>query len=494
MKKILKGLLFAFVAVLGLTLASCEKPQEGHQHELKSVDTWQRDSATHWQECKGCEEYVNMAVHTYAAWQQIPGKCIEQRACTVCQYIQKRNIDHTWTDWTTQEDGSLGRSCTVCRASEGVTQYYVKGSINEWSTNADYALVLDPQTMTASITLTLAAGDELKVTLADSWDVQFNIGNVTAAEGLLDGTDNIIIKEAADYKITVSGLAGSTHTCTIEQLCVHTFDWTVQSGKTCDYDGVCSKCQATTTKVEHAYGEWVNTTGKCERTATCTGCQDVKVEAVEHTFVEGVCSNCGAYDIVEYYVKGDMNGWGNNDAYKLAYNKETDTASIVLYIDATKGFKVSDANWVNQFGLKDGQLVANDAGSGNINVETSGTYLLAVAGMSTSEKTLTITATEPTAYYVKGDMNGWACAEGFALVYDAETNSATITVQIEAGQGFKVADESWVNQFGLKDGVLVANDGGSGNITVEATGSYVITVTNLNTPEVACTIEPASAE
>jgi hypothetical protein len=114
--------------------------------------------------------------------------------------------------------------------------------------------------------------------------------------------------------------------------------------------------------------------------------------------------------------------------------------------------------------------------------------------MSTSEKTLTITATDPTAYYVKGDMNGWACAEGFALVYDAETNSATITVQIEAGQGFKVADESWVNQFGLKDGALVANDGGSGNITVETSGSYVITVTNLNTPEVACTIEPASAE
>ena len=491
MKKIFKGLFFAFIAVLGLALASCGEQSTGHQHESTNAAAWQRDSATHWQECKGCDEYLNMEIHKYAAWQQIPGKCIEQRACVVCSYIQKRDIEHTWTEWTTQADGSLGRSCTICKKSEGVTQYYVKGSINGWATNADYALVLDTQTMSASITLTLAAGDELKVTLADSWDVQFNIGNVTAAEGLLGGTDNIVILEAADYKITVSGLSGSTHTCTIEQLCVHTFDWTVQSGKTCDYDGVCSKCSATTTKVEHAYGEWVNVEGKCEQTATCAGCQDVKTQEVAHTFANGVCSNCGAYDIVEYYVKGDMNGWSNNDAYKLVYNKEADTASFVLYIEAGKGFKVADANWVNQFGMKDGSLVANDGGSGNITVETSGVYALVVSGMSTSEKTLTITATEPTAYYVKGDMNGWSCAEGYALAYDAATNTATITVEIQAGQGFKVADESWANQFGLKDGVLVANDGGSGNITVETSGTYVITVTGVNTPEVACTIVAA---
>ena len=195
-----------------------------------------------------------MAIHDYAAWQQIPGKCVEQRACTVCSYIQKRDIAHTWTEWTTQEDGSLGRNCTVCRKAEGVTQYYVKGSVNGWATNADYALALDPETMTASITLTLAAGDELKVTLADTWDVQFNITNVEAAEGLLDGTDNIVIKEDADYLISVSGLDGDSHKCTITQLCKHTYTWTVQTGKTCDYDGVCSKCQATTTKVEHAYG------------------------------------------------------------------------------------------------------------------------------------------------------------------------------------------------------------------------------------------------
>ena len=390
MKKILKGLLFAFVAVLGLTLASCEETPQGHQHELKSVDTWQRDSATHWQECKTCDEYVNMAVHKYAAWQQIPGKCVEQRACVVCSYIQKRDIEHTWTDWTTQEDGSLGRSCTVCKVTEGVTQYYLKGSINEWSTNADYALVLDPETMTASITVTFAAGDEFKVTLADSWDVQFNIGNVVAAEGLLDGTDNIIIKEAADYKITVSGLAGSSHTCTVEQLCVHTYDWTVQAGKTCDYDGVCSKCQVTTTKVEHAYGEWVNTPNKCEQTATCSGCQDVKTQEVEHIFADGVCSNCGAYDIVQFYLKGDMNSWSDNDAYKLSYNKDADTASIVLYIAAGQGFKVADSSWANQFGMKDGALVANDGGSGNITVETSGSYVITVTNLNTPEVACTI--------------------------------------------------------------------------------------------------------
>jgi len=487
MKKILKGILFAFVAVFGLTLAACNDAPAGHQHELKS-ENWLRDSATHWQECKNCDEYVNMALHTYSEWAPVENECSKTRTCTVCGFTQKQDVDHTWGEWALNEEGAMAKTCSVCGISETVFQYYIRGSINNWGNDGlteEWALAIDYEKMEATLVVTLTQGDEFKIA-GTSWDYQFSVTTAVFAEGLFSGTDNIVVNETAEYQIVVSGLGGSNHTCTITQLCVHDFAWTLVEGKTCEYTGVCSKCSATSEKVEHHHSDWTLVEGKtCDYVKTCE-CGDT-ITKVEHHYVNGVCE-CGAVDVVVYYVKGEMNGWSDNDAYKLVYDDATKSASIVVYIEAGQGFKVSDSSWANQFGLKDGNLVANDGGSGNITVDASGLYKLTVSGLDTLTHSLTIERTYIN-WYVKGDMNGWSDNDSYKLAYDEATDTATITVAIEAGQGFKIADSSWANQFGAgADNTIVHNDGGSGNLTVATSGNYVITITNASTPDATCTI------
>ena len=243
MKRILKGLIFAFVGVLAFTLASCGEEKSEHQPQ----PGWYRDASSHWHNCGHCDEQLDLAVHNYDIWVLTQGKCEETRKCKTCGFIQSRNVEHTWSDWAANDQGGMSKECTRCGHEESVTQYYVKGTINEWSTKEDHKLVIDYESMTAEVTITLGVGDQFKVTLADNWDVQFNYETTEFEEGLFDTNNdgNLIAKTAADYKVVVSGLGGSDHKCTVTQLCVHEYVWTVVSCKTCDYTGVCSKCQAT---------------------------------------------------------------------------------------------------------------------------------------------------------------------------------------------------------------------------------------------------------
>ena len=50
-----------------------------------------------------------------------------------------------------------------------------------------------------------------------------------------------------------------------------------------------------------------------------------------------------------------------------------------------------------------------------------------------------------------------------------------------AGQGFKLIHKpgDWYEQWGMKDGAFVKNDGGSNNIEVAASGYYKLTYDHL---------------
>ena len=63
----------------------------------------------------------------------------------------------------------------------------------------------------------------------------------------------------------------------------------------------------------------------------------------------------------------------------------------------------------------------------------------------------------------------YADAEDFSVLYYAG--------YFPAGQGFKLIHNpgSWDEQWGMKDGALVKNDGGSGDISVDADGYYLVT-------------------
>ena len=236
MRKIFKGLFFALAGIFALTLASCGEQPVEHQPEA----AWSRDASSHWHKCGHCDEQLDLAVHNYDVWVLTEGKCEETRKCKTCGFTQTRSVEHTWSDWAADENGAMSKECTRCGVAESVTQYYVKGTINEWSTNEDYKLVIDYETMTAELVITLAVGDQFKVTLANSWDVQFHFSNTEFEEGLFDGKDgdNIIAKTAADYKVVVTGLGGSDHKCTVTQLCVHEYVWT-ETSTNCHYSGVC---------------------------------------------------------------------------------------------------------------------------------------------------------------------------------------------------------------------------------------------------------------
>lgn len=482
MKKILKGLLFAFVAVLGLSLASCEKSE----HNPVSATAWQSNESAHWQDCAHCEENINAGYHTFCEWQISKSSCYKKRSCVTCGYIEKQDLEHDFTEWSVVKaaaDGcnSLSRTCNSCGKVEtkeehtgawsydsgshwlecstageylyvnshefgdwyvkdglsqerrdcvvcGFTQkkspltvYYVRGSLNNWLNDGfteEYKLAIDEENFTSTITLTLEAGTEFKV--ADTgWGAQFNAEAVKTEEGLFDGTDNIIVKETAEYVITVTNLNAQA-VCTIIKGCAHTYsDWALVEGETCVQQKVCSKCQDTQTqevhelatewelvdeatctyalactkegcthadtKVEHKYPEaWTAVEGEtCLESRACEVCGSKETKET-HTYENHVCTKCDTNR--QLYVKGGMNGWSADPNFALELQKNG-TAVIVIEIEAGKEFKVADADWSFDFNFN---TVTAPAGilvnaGGNIKVAQTGTYMFVVSGFGSAD-------------------------------------------------------------------------------------------------------------
>ena len=214
MKKILKSLMFMFVGVFALLLTSCEKhtPTVG----------WVRDSTAHWHACadEDCQEPVDYELHVYNNWVKDNADCFETRKCDICGFVLKRDVAHEWGNWATQKDGTFGRKCGHCGKVESLAQYYVKGAIAGnsgivWDKSDAGKFAIDTETMTASITLELAVGDQFKVGTASGWE--FNAGNMTLPTGL-EGSDNVECKVAGTYKVVISELTGNSHKCTVTKL------------------------------------------------------------------------------------------------------------------------------------------------------------------------------------------------------------------------------------------------------------------------------------
>ena len=186
MKKVLKGLLFAFVGVFTLVaLASC-----GHSHKAK--EGWSKDSAQHWHECEGCDEMLDAAVHTYGDWTIVEevdhannkdGK--RQKVCSVCGFIMKEDI-------------------------KAMPVFYVRGDMNSWGSGDEWKLTIDTEKATATITgVTFEAGQGWKIATSD-WSNEANSGNLDdAAKEYFGGDGNIVCNVAGTYTITVSDLLGA---------------------------------------------------------------------------------------------------------------------------------------------------------------------------------------------------------------------------------------------------------------------------------------------
>lgn len=100
----------------------------------------------------------------------------------------------------------------------------------------------------------------------------------------------------------------------------------------------------------------------------------------------------------------------------------------------------------------------------------------------------------PTDCYIKGGMNGWAAVEEGKFAYDAATDTATLTITIEADVEFKVTvGPDWSIQFNSGNTELPAEAfiAAGENIKCIAAGTYVFTITDVTKDSRALTIVAA---
>ena len=481
MKKFLRNLFFSFVLVLGMVfVVSCNEstveptggePTNTHEHVVAD-DKWSKDSAVHWKECTDCDELIDMAEHTMGDYVQSTTECVKKSQCTICGFTKTKKNEHNYVD----------EKCTICGKYEydiEVVQYYVRGTaVGTWDAVDDNALVLDETNYTASITVYMEKDKQFKVADA-KWTDGYNFGygnaSVTYEEGLFGNNDgdNFLVLQSADYIITVSGLDTETHTVSIKPSCIHNFGAPKkEEGKTCDYVVSCSKCG-----LENKY--------------------------TEHYFEDDdlICDLCGYYDFKEYYVKGSFNGFAANQDFKLEYDEKTYTATIDLLLTVGHVFKIGTADgWEFSFDSKTIPVGAFVADADNNYMCVASTpegddvlFHVTISGMNTVNQTISITTEEEyivnkvegtvnaSDLYVKGSMTDWAESDDYRLsIIDGV---ASITVDLTAGDIFKVANTDWSTEYHLlsvnvAQGLFDAagDDATKPNMKVKTTGKYKIEV------------------
>jgi hypothetical protein len=107
---------------------------------------------------------------------------------------------------------------------------------------------------------------------------------------------------------------------------------------------------------------------------------------------------------------------------------------------------------------------------------------------------LEVKAEIPTDCYVKGGMNSWSPVAEYQFAYDAATDSATLTIDLEADVEFKVTvGPEWSIEFNAGTAQYAAEqfaDAG-GNIKCVAAGKYTFTITDVTKDSRALTIVAA---
>ena len=100
----------------------------------------------------------------------------------------------------------------------------------------------------------------------------------------------------------------------------------------------------------------------------------------------------------------------------------------------------------------------------------------------------------PTDCYVKGGMNSWSAVAEYQFAYDAATDSATLTIDVEADVEFKVTvGPEWSIEFNSGNATFDAAqfaDAG-GNIKCVAAGKYTFKITDVTKDTRALTISAA---
>ena len=338
----------------------------------------------------------------------------------------------------------------------GETQVYLRGSLNGWGTDNPMEYVGDGKYQTE---LTLEAGDyEFKFADADWAEV-----NVGASEGGSDtvelgssltlerasnpGNLKLTIINEAPYVFTLMGPNPNSPTVMVAAKAGSVVD--------SDNDGVADSTDA----FPNDPTETVDTDGDMIGDNADTDDDGDGVSDDEDAYPLDSTRSVLEGDIAPYqdtvvYLKGDMNGWNEDNAMTYLGNG---VYQVAVTLDAgTYGFKMADADWStpNLGGADGGNItlgqalqVAQDSQTNlSVDIVDAGDYLFQLhADDSDAMMVKVVKANDvigTTQLYIRGSMtDDWAARD--ALIHQGNGIFRTV---IELGAGdfqFKVSNDDW---------------------------------------------------
>lgn len=302
------------------------------------------------------------------------------------------------------------------------TEWYLKGTMNGWSDNADYLFVYGEDGV-ASLTVVLAAGDNFKVATSD-WSSEFGYSAVQGNANFEEGTNdegakngNIAVAVAGTYKFSVVDGA-----LVIEL---------VQASDPVD--------------------------------------PNPDPDPVDPPVADG---------ITLYYYNTD---WTNVNVYTFANNSTVGAAwpgTAMTAVEGKDGWYTITLN-VSAEGLY--VIFNNGSGAQTGDLAYAGlNYWVdetAYETLEEAEAAISLPSAPKTGLYIRGTMNNWGTSN--PLVFD-ENGNPSITLELAAGDVFKVASADWSQEYKYSEdlGENFKNGAENGNIEVVVAGNYTITIVN----------------
>ena len=454
MKKTIKSLLVLCMVFFGLVaLASCQMPggstgggEQPAGCEHVAGTNWRANEEEHYHVCTLCSEYVDKGAHTFGEWvvRQEPavGSAGSRvKTCSVCKYYVAEEIPAI--EVVTGE--TTGDTMVFAQLPADWTTGYIYYWHDEAGTNnlpAENAVAWPGKEMT------------LVDQEANIWGFVVPVGTANVIFNNGSGTQTVDIPFALEANLYIlSDAAGGDGKFTAN---VGSYEF---NGAMSDLNKYPTNAPATTVtvyfKVNTAYAnQYIYFWGSTTASAGWPGALMTAVDAANGVYSFDLPSDFGGIVVSDGVDGGDQ----TND---------------ILPVEGANAYIISAADG------KDNVTPCAYADGVFTPVEVAPTEIV---------------------YYVRGSMadNNWGTVDAYKLAYDAATDTATVTITVAAGDQFKIAEASWNNATTISaanatfDAAQFADLGEPDhNISVLVGGTYVITVTNVNSADRTCTIVAA---
>lgn len=202
-------------------------------------------------------------------------------------------------------------TCSRCDFTRQV--YYLRGTMNDWTSEYNYRFRYNEETDTATLIVELYVGEQFKFTLLDGWKVEYGYysDHVSGKENFVHGkdvddgedNDNLMCNVESAYLITLKYVSDGvrfiiepiTHTHTIDE----NADYTITNTH---HYFACTECA--NGKKDYAEHEF---TYKCQ--TICLTCGHTRVNTTAHTWsndCDSICNVCSEVREVADHLYGDL--------------------------------------------------------------------------------------------------------------------------------------------------------------------------------------------